>query len=56
MITGWKDIEKHTDFSRNTLLKLVKDEKFPLRYIATKPVTTKQAIQEWFENRLRNKS
>jgi hypothetical protein len=29
----------------------MKEEKFPLQYIASKPVTTQQAIQKWFERR-----
>jgi predicted DNA-binding transcriptional regulator AlpA len=54
MLTGWKDITKYTGFSRNTLKKLIKNEKFPLQYIASKPTTTNQAIQEWFKARLKN--
>jgi len=52
MITGWKDIQNHTGFSRNTIIRLVKEEDFPLQYIATKPTTTEQAISGWFKNRL----
>jgi predicted DNA-binding transcriptional regulator AlpA len=51
MITGWKEITRHTGFSRNTIKRLMKEEKFPLQYIASKPVTTQQAIQKWFERR-----
>jgi len=53
MITGWKKITDHAGFSRNTIIKLAKEENFPLRYIAKKPVTTEQAIQDWFKNRLK---
>ncbi len=52
MITGWKSIIEHTGFSRNTIVKLMKEEGFPLQYIATKPTTTDQAIQKWFEKRI----
>ena len=52
MLTGWKDITQYTGFSRNTIVKLVKEESFPLQYIAKKPTTTEQAISEWFKNRL----
>lgn len=52
MITGWKSITEHTGFSRNTIVRLWKEEDFPLQYIATKPTTTAQAIQEWFKKRL----
>jgi len=52
MITGWKSIAEHTGFSRNTIVRLMKEEGFPLQYIATKPTTTDQAIQEWFKKRL----
>ena len=54
MITGWKNITEHTGFSRRTILRLMKEEDFPLQYIATKPTTTDQSIQEWFANRLKN--
>ncbi len=46
MITGWKEITKHTGFSRNTIKRLMKNESFPLQYISSKPVTTEQAIQD----------
>ncbi len=52
MITGWKEITKHTGFSRNTIKRLMKNESFPLQYISSKPVTTEQAIQDWFKSRL----
>jgi predicted DNA-binding transcriptional regulator AlpA len=52
MITGWKNITEHTGFSRNTIVRLMKEEGFPLQYIATKPTTTAQAIQKWFDNRI----
>lgn len=52
MITGWKSITEHTGFSRNTIVRLMKEEGFPLQYIATKPTTTDQAIQEWFKRRI----
>jgi predicted DNA-binding transcriptional regulator AlpA len=52
MITGWKEITRHTGFSRNTIKRLMKEEKFPLQYIASKPTTTEQAIQDWFKKRL----
>jgi len=52
MITGWKKITEHTGFSRNTIVKLIKEENFPVQYIATKPTITDQAINEWFKNRL----
>jgi predicted DNA-binding transcriptional regulator AlpA len=54
MITGWKSITQYTGFSRNTIVKLMREEGFPLQYIATKPTTTDQAIQEWFKKRLAN--
>jgi predicted DNA-binding transcriptional regulator AlpA len=53
MITGWKSITKSTGFSRNTIVRLVKEEGFPVQYIATKPTTTNRAIQEWFEKRIK---
>ena len=53
MITGWKSITEHTGFSRNTIVRLWKEEDFPLQYIVTKPTTTAQAIQEWFKGRLK---
>lgn len=53
MITGWKDITKYTGFSRNTLKKLLREENFPLQYISSKPVTTEQAISEWFKARFK---
>jgi len=53
MITGWKSIIEHTGFSRNTIVKLMKEEGFPLQYIATKPTTTEQAIQKWFDKRIK---
>jgi len=52
MITGWKSIAKHTGFSRNTIIRLTKEEGFPVQYIAKKPTTTAQAIQDWFKTRL----
>lgn len=52
MITGWKNITEHTGFSRNTIVRLMKEDGFPLQYIATKPTTTDQAIQEWFKKRI----
>jgi len=52
MITGWKEITRHTGFSRNTLKRLMEDESFPVQTIASKPVTTEQAIQDWFNERL----
>ena len=52
MITGWKRITEYTGFSRNTIVRLYKEEAFPLRYIATKPTTTAQAVQEWFKKLL----
>ncbi len=52
MITGWKNIIQHTGFSRKTIIHLMKQEGFPLQYIAQKPTTTDQAIQKWFEKRL----
>ena len=56
MITGWKSISQHTGFSRNTIIKLVKEEDFPVQYIATKPTTTSQSIQDWFKARLKKSS
>lgn len=56
MITGWKEITKHIGLSRNTIVRLMKEERFPLQYIATKPVTTDRAVQEWFQKRLENTS
>jgi len=53
MITGWKDITKNTGFSRNTLKRLIEEEFFPVQIIASKPVTTEQAIEEWFKSRLK---
>lgn len=55
MITGWKSISEHTGFSRNTIIRLMDEEDFPLQFIATKPTTTDQAIQEWFKKRLKEK-
>lgn len=55
MITGWKIIIQHTGFSRNTLKRLANDENFPLEYIASKPTTTSQAIETWFQKRLEAK-
>jgi predicted DNA-binding transcriptional regulator AlpA len=52
MITGWKKITEHTGFSRRTIIRLMREEGFPLQYIATKPTTTDQSIQEWFKKRL----
>jgi len=52
MITGWKSITESTGFSRRTVIRLMKEEGFPLQYIATKPTTTDQAIQEWFKKRI----
>lgn len=53
MITGWKNIIEHTGFSRRTIIRLTREEGFPLQYIATKPTTTDQAMQKWFEKRLK---
>ena len=52
MITGWKEITKYVGLSRNTIVRLMKEEKFPLEYIATKPVTTDRAVQDWFQKRV----
>lgn len=51
MLTGWKAISNYTGFSRNTLKRLFKEERFPVVYIATKPVTTAKQIEEWIQNR-----
>lgn len=53
MITGWKNITEHTGFSRKTLIRLMREAAFPVQYIATKPTTTEQAIEKWFEMRLK---
>jgi len=55
MITGWKSITANTGFSRNTLLRLVKEKHFPIRFIASKPTTTVQAIEQWFSYQLQDK-
>jgi predicted DNA-binding transcriptional regulator AlpA len=52
MLTGWKVIVQYTGFSRNTLKRLIKEERFPIQSIATKPVTSKQQIEKWLEKRL----
>ena len=54
MITGWKSISAETGYSRNTLKKLVDEESFPIQWIASKPTTTANAIEQWFLNRLNN--
>jgi predicted DNA-binding transcriptional regulator AlpA len=51
MLTGWKAISNYTGFSRNTLKRLFKEEKFPVDYIATKPVTTEKQIEDWLQKR-----
>ena len=53
MVTGWKAISQVTGFSRNTIKKLVDMEGFPLQTIASKPVTTHQAINSWFVARMK---
>jgi predicted DNA-binding transcriptional regulator AlpA len=55
MLTGWKVIVQYTGFSRNTLKRLIKEEKFPIQIIATKPVTSQQQIEKWLEKRLNQK-
>jgi len=55
MLTGWKSITTNTGFSRNTILKLIKEKHFPIRFIASKPTTTVQAIEQWFASQLKDK-
>lgn len=52
MLTGWKSIISYTGFSRNTLKRLMKDEGFPIAYIASKPTTTEPAVEAWFATRI----
>lgn len=60
MLTGWKSITQYTGFSRMTILKLAdpakQDPPFPLEYIASKPTTTRSAVQEWLQARLKRHS
>jgi predicted DNA-binding transcriptional regulator AlpA len=55
MITGWKSITANTGFSRNTLMKLIKEKRFPIRFIASKPTTTVQAIEQWFSSQIEDR-
>ncbi len=52
MLTTWKMITQYTGFSRNTIKRLVKEESFPLIYIASRPVTTRQQIETWIEMKM----
>jgi len=45
-------ITQYTGFSRNTIKRLVKEESFPLIYIASRPVTTRQQIETWIEMKM----
>ena len=53
MLTGWKSIAEYTGLSRNTILKLVDTEAFPLQYIGDKPVSSKKWIQDWLDTRIK---
>jgi hypothetical protein len=56
LLTGWKNIVNYTGFSRGTILRLVKEDDFPLKYIATKPTTCETLIAEWLRDQLKKKS
>ena len=53
MLTGWKQLSEYTGRSRGTLLKLVKEQQFPIQKLFGKPTTTRRAIERWFEDRLK---
>ena len=53
MICGWKSISEYTGRSRGTLLKMVKEQGFPIQKLFGKPTTTRQAVEKWFEDRLK---
>ncbi len=51
MLTGWKDITEYTGRSRGTLVKLTKNEGFPIQTIVGKPTLTRQSVDVWFKGR-----
>ena len=50
--TGWKEIQRATGRSRNTIKKLMETEAFPVLIINSKPTTTDEALKVWFDNQL----
>jgi hypothetical protein len=56
LLNGWKAICEYTGFSRRTLLKLIKNQDFPIVYIAGKPCLTEQSMNEWFANFLKQRN
>ncbi len=52
MLTTWKIITKFTGFSRNTLKKLVREEGFPIAFIAGRPTTTRTQIEHWIAKKI----
>lgn len=54
MLTGWKDITKHTGFSPKSIKVLMKQEGFPLQYILSRPVLSKSALDKWLIERHQN--
>jgi hypothetical protein len=55
MLTGWKDIVKYMGFSRYTIKRMMREDDFPLQYIASKPTTTRKLIEKWMEKRAEKK-
>ena len=51
MLTGWKAFCRETGFSANTLRKLMREEGFPIQFLARHPVVTRGQIARWLKER-----
>lgn len=55
ILRGWKDICKELGgISINSARRLAREEALPITYVASKPSTTKDALKEWIEKRVKN--
>jgi len=54
MLTGWKEIRQFTKRSRFILLKLRKEQNFPLIYLEGVWTSDEELIRQWMSERIKS--